>query len=200
LRPLFIGELIQQLRTIFDVYRGGKLLGMPEDGPDPTRVAVVLGTQVLPGGRPSRTLEARVQHATRLYHQGEVGLLIPTGGCGDHPPSEAEVMARILREEGLPEEAVLIEDRALNTWGSARLVAGIAGNFGVRSVVVVTDPLHCVRTVAAFRRAGLIAWAEPVYSSPMWCGKWLRRAQLIREIGALTWYRIKYGVGSRSPL
>ena len=197
MRLLSLGGLTQQLRTVFDVYRGGRLLRAPE-GPEPTRAAVVLGTQVLPGGRPSRTLEARVRHAARLYKEGRVGLLIPTGGRGEHPPSEAEVMARILREEGTPEEAVLIENRALNTWDSARLVAGMAGKFGVKSVVVVTDPLHCVRAAAAFRRAGLIAWAEPVYSSPMWRGKWLRRGQLVREIGALTWYRIRYGVDSRS--
>jgi len=197
LRLSSLGGLIQQLRTIFHVYRGGRLLRTPEES-ELTRAAVVLGTQVLPGGRPSRTLEARVRHATRLYKEGRVGLLIPTGGRGEHPPSEAEVMARILREEGIPEEAVLIENRALNTWDSARLVAGMAGKFGVKSVVVVTDPLHCVRAAAAFRRVGLMAWAEPVYSSPMWRGKWLRRGQLVREIGALTWYRIRYRVDSRS--
>jgi len=183
---------------LLDVYRRGRLPRMPDGGPGPSRVAVVLGTQVIPGGRPSRTLEARVRHAARLYAEGEAGLLIPTGGLGEHPPSEAEVMARILREEGVPEEAMILEDRALNTWDSARLVAGMADKLGVGSVVVVTDPLHCVRAVAAFRHAGIMAWAEPVYSSPMWRGKWLRRGQLFREIGALTWYRIRYGVGSRS--
>jgi uncharacterized SAM-binding protein YcdF (DUF218 family) len=180
------------------VYRGGRLPRTPDEGSDSTRVAVVLGTQVLTGGRPSRTLEARVRHAARLYAESQAGLLIPTGGVGEHPPSEAEVMARILREEGVPEEAVLLEDRALNTWDSAWLVARMADKLGVASVIVVTDPLHCVRTVAAFRKAGLMAWAEPVYSSPMWRGKWLRRGQLAREIGALAWYRIRYGVGSRS--
>jgi uncharacterized SAM-binding protein YcdF (DUF218 family) len=184
--------------TLLHVYRGGRLPRVPSREGGSSRVAVVLGTQVLAGGRPSRTLEARVRHAARLYAEGEVGLLIPTGGVGDHPPSEAEVMARVLREEGVPEEAMLLEDRALNTWDSARLVAGMAGKLGAKSVVVVTDPLHCVRTVAAFKKAGLMTWAEPVYSSPMWRRKWLRRGQLVREIGALAWYRIRYGVGSRS--
>ena len=136
-----------------------------------------------------------MRHAARLYKEGGVSLLVPTGGLGKHPPSEAEVMARILREEGVPGSAVLLEGRALNTWDSARLVAGMADKLGTRSVVVVTDPLHCVRTLAAFRRAGLMAWAEPVYSSPMWRRKWLRRGQLVREIGALAWYRIRHGVG-----
>ena len=190
-----IGGLTRQLRTLFDVHRGKRFPIMVEEGSESTRVAVVLGTQVLSGGRPSRTLEARVRHAVRLYREGRVSLLIPTGGLGDHPPSEAKVMARILREEGVPEDAVLLEDRALNTWDSAGLVARMAEKLGVSSVVVVTDPLHCVRTVAAFRKAGLKAWAEPVYSSPMWRGKWLRRGQLVREIGALAWYRIRYRVG-----
>jgi uncharacterized SAM-binding protein YcdF (DUF218 family) len=198
LRSPYTEGLARLLRTLFEVYRGGRLPRMPDEGPGSARVAVVLGTQVLSDGRPSRTLEARVRHAARLYARGGAGLLIPTGGLGQHPPSEAEVMAGVLREEGVPQEAVVPEDRALSTWDSARLVAQMAEKLGVKSVVVVTDPLHCVRTVAAFRRAGLLAWAEPVYSSPMWRGKWLRRGQLLREIGALTWYRIRYGVGSRS--
>ena len=198
MRPSSVGGLSRQLRTLVDVYRGEKLPRIPQEGPESMGVAVVLGAQVLSGGRPSRTLEARVRHAAQLYREGKVGLLVPTGGLGEHPPSEAEVMARILREEGVPEEAVLPEALALNTWDSARLVAGMAQKLGVRSVVVVTDPLHCVRTVAAFRQAGLMAWAEPVYSSPMWRERWLRRGQLLREIGALTWYGIRYGVGSRS--
>jgi uncharacterized SAM-binding protein YcdF (DUF218 family) len=190
--PLF-GGLTRQLRALFDVYRGGRCtLGERSES---SRVAVVLGTQVLPGGRASRTLEARVRHAARLYKEGGIRLLVPTGGLGEHPPSEALVMARVLWEEGVPESDVLLEDRARNTWDSAQLVAGMADTLGVESVVVVTDPVHCVRTVAAFRRAGLMASAEPVYSSPMWRGKWRRRGQLVREIGALAWYRMRYGVG-----
>jgi len=180
---------------LVEVYRGGTLPAAPEEG---VEVAVVLGTEVLSGGRPSRTLEARVLHAAGLYEQGRVGLLVPTGGLGRHPPAEAEVMGRVLRQEGVPEEAVVLEDRALNTWDSARLVAGLAKRLGVDRVLVVTDPLHCVRTVAAFERAGLRAWAEPVYGSPMWRGRWSQRGQFVREAGALVWYRIRYGVGSRS--
>ena len=193
MRLPFLGGLSRQLRALFDVYRGGRrMLG---EGSESSRVAVVLGTQVLPGGRASQTLEARVRHAARLYKEGRVGLLVPTGGLGEHPPSEAEVMVRILRGEGVPESDVLMEARALNTWDSARLVAGMADKLGARSVLVVTDPVHCVRAVAAFRTAGLIASAEPVYSSPMWRGKWQRTGQLVREIGALAWYRMRYGVG-----
>ena len=187
-------ELAEELRTLLHVYRGEPF----SSGGGSAKVAVVLGAQVLRGGRASRTLEARVHHAARLYTGGRVGLIIATGGLGEHPPSEAEVMARILLKHGVPEDAILREERALNTWDSARRVAKMTRALGIAGVLVVTDPLHCVRAVAAFERAGLLAWGEPVYSSPMWRKTWMRRGQLLREIGALVWYRIRYGVGSRS--
>ena len=185
-----------ELRRLLGVYLGGER--EPAIQGERPRYAVVLGTQVLPGGEPSRTLDARVRHAARLHAEGRVDRILVTGGVGKHPPSEAEVMARVLREEGVPGEAVRLEDVAESTWDSARFVAALAAAEGVAEVLAVTDPLHCVRTVAAFRRAGLIAWAEPVYSSPMWRVPWLRRGQLMRESGALVWYRVRYGVGARS--
>jgi uncharacterized SAM-binding protein YcdF (DUF218 family) len=180
---------------LVDVDWGG---APPGGAPEEIVVAVVLGTEVLSGGRPSRTLAARVRHAAGLYAQGRVRLIIATGGLGKHPPAEAEVMGCVLREEGVPDDAVILEDSALNTWDSARFVASMAKRLGVRDVLAVTDPLHCVRTVAAFERAGLGARAEPVYCSPMWRGRWARRGQFVRELGALVWYRIRYGVGTRS--
>ncbi len=191
------GGVLGVLGRLIRVYLGGKP-DRSSTGERSPRFAVVLGTQVLPGGKPSRTLDARVRHAARLYAAGRVDRVVVTGGVGKHPPSEAEVMARILREEGIPGDAVLLEDEAESTWGSARLVAALAAGEGVSEVLVVTDPLHCVRTAAAFRRAGLIAWAEPVYSSPMWRVPWLRRGQFLRESGALVWYRVRHGVGARS--
>lgn len=185
------------LRDLLSLYLGNEPRVFAAGGERP-RYAVVLGTQVLAGGGPSRTLDARVRHAARLYAAGGLDRVLVTGGIGKHPPSEAAVMARILREEGVPDEAIAIEDKAESTWDSARLVAALLAREGVRSVLAVTDPLHCVRTVAAFERAGLSARAEPVYSSPMWRVPWLRRGQFLRESGALVWYRMRYGVGARS--
>ena len=192
-----LGGMIGGLRDLWVVYRGGEP-GADDLGGEKIPVAVVLGTEVLEGGRPSRTLEARVRHAVRMYAGGEVDRLVVTGGLGKHPPAEAEVMARILREEGVPEEAVLVEDKAESTWDSARFLVGVLAEKGVREVLVVTDPLHCVRTAAAFERVGINARPEPVYSSPMWRDPWSRRGQFFRESGALVWYGMRYGVGGRS--
>lgn len=186
--------IYRDFRVLLGVYRGERVPLACDDAGERPRLGVVLGAQVLPGGRASRTLEARARHAARLYREGELDLLIPTGGLGEHPPSEAEIMARILREAGVPDEALLLEDRALNTWDSAVLVAGMARKLGVTEARAITDPLHCVRAVRAFRTAGLPACAEPVYGSPMWRVPWMRRGQFIRELVATVWYRIRYGL------
>ena len=188
--PAVPDSLIGELWTLVRLYRGEPVFpeGNVSSG---TETAVVLGAQDLSGGRPSGTLRARVLQAARLYAEGKIGLIIPTGGVGKHPPSEAEVAARILRKASVPEEAILPEREARNTRGSARLVAAMAKERGIRSLLVLTDPLHCVRVVGAFRAEGLSVWASPVYSSPMWRKRRLRRGQFLRETGALVWYRIK---------
>jgi len=164
---------------------------------------VVLGAQVLPGGRPSGTLRARTLHAATLHAVDTVGLLIPTGGVGEHAPSEAEVMARILRQAGVSKEDILLEEEAGSTRESAQLVAAMAREKGIRNLLLVTDPLHCVRAVEAFRVEGFEAQVSPVYSSPMWYRRGMRRGQFAREVGALLWYRMRRGrakrrAGSRS--
>jgi uncharacterized SAM-binding protein YcdF (DUF218 family) len=192
-------SLIGELQALVRLYRGGSVF--QEDGaPAESEAAVILGAQVLSGGRPSGTLRARASHAARLYADGEVRLVIPTGGVGDHPPSEAEVAAGMLRGAGVPEEAILLEVKARNTRESARLVAAITSRREIRSVVVVTDPLHCVRTVGAFRAEGVSVWTSPVHSSPMWRKLKLRREQFLREIGAIVWYRVRRRAGSRFRL
>jgi uncharacterized SAM-binding protein YcdF (DUF218 family) len=198
LKGPFGGRILGSLGELLRVYKGGRSNSVPDGTMARPRVAVVLGAQVLPGGRPSPTLEARTRHAGALYGRGLADLLVPTGGEGELPPAEAVVMSDILREMGVPEAAIVREDTARSTWESAVRVAEIARRRDIPEVLVVTDPLHCVRTVASFGRVGLLAVAEPVYSSPMWRKKWSRRGQFLRESGALVWYRIRHGVGSLS--
>ncbi|MDQ3791580.1 MAG: YdcF family protein [Actinomycetota bacterium] len=184
--PVVPDSLLGELRALVRVYRGESVFAEGS-----AEAAVVLGAQVLRGGRPSGTLQARARHAAQLYKEGEVALVIPTGGVGDYPPSEAEVAARVMREVGVSGEDILLEEEALSTRDSARFVAEVARARGIRSLVLVTDPLHCVRSVGAFRAEGFEAWTSPVYSSPMWRKPWLRRGQLFRETVAVVWYRIR---------
>jgi uncharacterized SAM-binding protein YcdF (DUF218 family) len=179
--------LLRDLWELIQVYRGKELRIEPPQA----AAAVVLGAQVLSGGWPSRTLRVRALFAARLYSKGVVGIIIPSGGVGKHPPSEAAATAEVLRNAGVPDEDVLLEEQGRSTRDSARLVTKLARARGIEHVLVVTDPLHCVRAVSMFREAGLPATAAPVYDSPMWRSPILRRGQLLREIGAVVWYRVR---------
>lgn len=180
-------EIRADLRTLLRVYRGDlSALDRPEPGRP--ELTVVLGAQVRAGGVPSRTLAARARHAGELYARGEAGLILVSGGVGEHPPSEAEVMAAILAESGVPEGEILREAASHSTRQSAHHVAALARRLGVGEVALVTDPLHCVRAVSAFRAEGLRARPQPATGSPMWREAGERRAQFVREVGAGIWY------------
>lgn len=191
-------RLLENLKLLFHVYRNGqKAYQRDQTRQADVRVAAIMGAQVLKGGKASRALDARVRHAASLWRSGEVELLIPTGGLGEYPPKEADLMAEILLSQDVPREAILAEDAALNTWDSAVRVARICEDKNIECVRIVTDPLHCVRAVWSFKVAGLDAFAEPAYDSPMWRKLWSRRGQFFREAVALIWYRIRYGAVSR---
>jgi uncharacterized SAM-binding protein YcdF (DUF218 family) len=118
---------------------------------------VVLGAQVLPGGRPSTALRRRVDHAVAVASPlGDVPFLM-CGGVGAEPPAEAVVMRRIAVQSGIAPERVILEDRSRTTLQQAEEAARLVGAAGWRRVLVVTDRYHLPRAVFLFRRAGLDA-------------------------------------------
>ena len=58
----------------------------------------------------------RVWHAARLYKAGKAPIVIPTG-CG-----ERESAVPLLHDFGVPDEAILVEDKARNTEENAKFV------------------------------------------------------------------------------
>jgi uncharacterized SAM-binding protein YcdF (DUF218 family) len=118
------------------------------------------------------------------------GWIVVSGGLGEHPPSEAEVMAGILVGEGVPEGKIIREAASHSTRQSAHHVSVLARGLGATGAVLVTDPLHCVRAASAFRAKGLRTYPEPVTGSPMWLEPGERRSQFLREFGAVIWYRL----------
>lgn len=131
-------------------------------------VAVVLGGGVSgphPPQRPDPDLGAsadRVWHAARLYHAGKVQQLLLSGGTvrtGDG--SEAEAMRSVLRDLGVPDAAIRLEDASVNTAGNAGRTAELLKVQGVERVLLVTSALHMPRARAAFEHAGLMVDPAP---------------------------------------
>lgn len=118
---------------------------------------LVLGAAVWPGGRPSPTLARRTAAATRLYRAGAGALVVPCGGLGRHAPSEAEAMRRLLVADGVPETAILREDRSTTTGENIRFARALLAPRGLDRVIVVTDAYHLPRALLLARRAGFDA-------------------------------------------
>lgn len=148
-----------------------------------TRVALILGCAVWPGGEPSPTLRRRTLHAARLFLDGEVELLVPCGGVGRHPPAEAEAMRRLLVEAGVPDTAVHPEGQSRSTLENLLLARPILRRLGARRAVIVTDRTHAPRARLIARRLGIDASS----SSPSLRGARLRPMlrQALREAPAI---------------
>ena len=93
----------------------------------------------------------RVWHAARLYKAGKAPLVIPTG------VAERESTLPLLRDFGVPESAVAIEDEARNTEENARFVERIlaaknAEGAKAFKVLLVTSAWHMRRSVLMYKR------------------------------------------------
>ncbi len=92
----------------------------------------------------------RVWHAARLYRAGKAPIIIPTG-CG-----EKESTVPLLRDFGVPDNAILVEDKARNTEENARLVEKILEPRNTQNtrkkILLVTSAWHMRRSVLMYRK------------------------------------------------
>lgn len=147
-------------------------------------VAILLGALVRPDGTASRTLRRRAEVAAALYHEGRVNQIIATGGVGPHPPSEASATAAVLRELGVPEDAITLEERSRTTVENIRFAMERLPHDA--SVVLVSDVWHLPRARFIARRLGLRTTGA---SPPLRGSHPLRTLRLIlRELGAWAAY------------
>jgi uncharacterized SAM-binding protein YcdF (DUF218 family) len=147
---------------------------------------VIFGAAVRPDGTPSTALRWRTEAAVALGRRLDAPIYIPTGGLGINPPTEAEVMARLLHAMGVAPEQIVMEPTARNTIGSVRAVRGLLCGMGHRGrVYAATSAYHLPRCVMLLRLAGLRAHAAPPPPWPAaraWRRRWYWR---LREAAAL---------------
>lgn len=136
---------------------------------------VIFGAAVRPDGQPSGTLRARVEAAAKFGRTRHDPLFIPTGGVGRFGPSEASVMRDLLRNLGVPDHRVILEDTATDTLSSVRAVRHIVARLpSPGPLFVATSAYHLPRCVLLCRLAGLPAHASPPPRRPA-ATRWRRR-------------------------
>jgi uncharacterized SAM-binding protein YcdF (DUF218 family) len=83
------------------------------NGPEKAELALVFGHHA------PEVAASRARHAAWLYHAGFAQALLLSGGSIASRTSEAAFMARIVREAGVPEGDVLLEESSRNTFQNA---------------------------------------------------------------------------------
>lgn len=148
----------------------------------PADAIVVLGAAVWPGEQPSPALARRIQRGIELWHAGLAPALAPTGGVGANPPAEAEVMARVAREAGVPPGALALDPYARSTAESAERIWTLAQVHGWRRIIIVSEPYHLRRASILFRDLGL---EIETACAPWGQQRWSNVYQTLREAGGL---------------
>lgn len=109
---------------------------------------VVAGCRVKPDGSPSLALQRRTRRAAELWGQGLAPTLVFTGGIGQSTTSEAKAASDYARSLGIPETAMILEERSTSTEENARYAADVLDPDS--RILVVTDTYHVFRAERVF--------------------------------------------------
>jgi uncharacterized SAM-binding protein YcdF (DUF218 family) len=153
-----------------------------QDETQPADIILVLGAAEY-RGKPSPVFRARLDHALDLYRRKLAPRIMTTGGAGGDPVfTEGGVGRAYLISNGVPSEAVVVENEAESTVESTARTDEIMRRMGLHSVIVVSDGYHIYRVKKMLQFSGL-----SVYGSP--------RKTLVREPLQERWNYVRQAIG-----
>ena len=124
-------------------------------------VAIVLGAATS-DGEVSPVYRERINHGIWLYENGYVDYLILTGGVGKgNEKSDAFVAKQYAVENGVPEQAILIEERSTITEENLEYAKAIMDAHSMNTAIIVSDPLHMKRAMLMASDYGITAYSSP---------------------------------------
>ncbi len=157
--------------------------------PSDLPVAVVLGAAVWADGVASPALRRRAAHAANLHLSGQVRHIIGCGGVGLNPPTEAIVIRDICMELGVPEADISLEDKSINTQQNIANARPFLKRLKAKSVVLVTDRFHVLRSKLIARHFGLdVRFSIPDSKG---IGAYRTVKSYVRELPALLLYFLR---------
>ncbi|ALG14535.1 hypothetical protein AOZ06_03870 [Kibdelosporangium phytohabitans] len=118
---------------------------------------IVLGARVI-GDRVPKLLANRLDRGARIYlaQQAKPTLVVSGGQGDDEESSEAAAMRKYLIHIGIPDTAVLTEDKSTTTEENLRFSAELLARQNTGgSVAAVTNNYHAFRAAVIARRLGL---------------------------------------------
>ena len=154
----------------------------------PADAIVVMGAAQY-DGRPSPLFAARLDHAIDLFQAGIARWLIVTGGKQEGDRTTEAASARTYAvAKGVPDGAILEEDRSRTTLQSIQGVASLMRDKELASAVFVSDPTHMLRVLRMASDEGIEAFGSPTRTSPLERDPLRAADAVVHELGALALY------------
>ena len=101
----------------------------------------------------------RIDLAEALYLAGRAPRILISGGAREGKVSEAQIIARLLRQRGIPDTALLLENDSRNTYENARFTDITMRGQKLKTALLVTSALHMPRALASLQKRGIQASA-----------------------------------------
>ncbi|MBQ4194403.1 MAG: YdcF family protein, partial [Clostridia bacterium] len=141
-------------------------------------------------GEVSPVFRERLSHAADLYRAGYAPKILLTGGLDPrNTVTDAEAARRWMLAEGIPESDLLIEEKSRYTHENFIYAREIMEREGMKTALVVSDPLHMKRAMLCARDFGVEGIPSPTPTSRYRTARTIVPF-LIRETGCM----IAYGV------
>jgi uncharacterized SAM-binding protein YcdF (DUF218 family) len=152
-----------------------------------------------PSFRDSMERFAAIPELARRFPQAKI---VFTGGTSwtnsAEGWSEARVVEQFLQAQGVPEDRVILEDRARSTRENAQLALPLAEPHPGERWLLVTSAMHMPRSIGVFRRAGwpeLVPWPVDFRTTGSWtlvgAPSMARRLSELDD-AAYEWYGLLY--------
>jgi uncharacterized SAM-binding protein YcdF (DUF218 family) len=153
----------------------------------PADAALVLGAAVL-GDEPSPVLVERLRHAQQLFEAGQVRAIVVTGGRSPEDElTEAEASRDWLVAQGIPADAIVLENASRTTIENLQLARPILDAQHFATVLLVSDPLHMRRAMLIAERMGISAAPSPTQTS-----RYQSWGTTLPFLGRETWFMAQY--------
>lgn len=141
---------------------GGRILSFgTRDSARASDCAIVLGAAAY-GTKPSPVFAERINHAVALHRSGMVKYLLFTGGrVTAEDKSESAVARSYALAAGVPAASILTEDVSRTTGQNLQEAKRVMALHGLRTAVIVSDPLHLKRAASMAEDMGIEAVTSP---------------------------------------
>lgn len=154
-------------------------------GEGPVDALLVLGTPAGLHGEINPMQLWRVREAVREFRAGRAPRILFAGGAAANRYVEADVMARLAEEQGVPESAILRERQSHTTLENIADSAQILRAHGWNSVEVISSRQHLPRAAVLLRGTGL-KWRVHAAPTPGWPEDQVLVAWVEEAIGTAT--------------